>query len=47
MSDDLVTELDFPSGSKCNTDVSGKQKGVAYPVLHNSQNDVSCTVMCC
>jgi hypothetical protein len=40
----MVVEPDFPSGSKCDTDVSGKQNVVALPMTHHSQDDVSSTV---
>lgn len=47
LSNDIVAEPDFPSGSKCDTDISGKQNGVtvSHPMLHHSQNDVSSTVI--
>lgn len=41
LSNDIVAEPDFHSGSKCATDVSDKQNGVAHPMMHHSQNDVS------
>lgn len=44
-SNDIVAEPDFPGGSKCDTDVSGKQNDITQPMLHHSQNDVSSTVM--
>ncbi|XP_061345353.1 protein TONSOKU [Gastrolobium bilobum] len=46
LSNDIVAEPDFPSGSKCDTDVSGKQNGVADPMLHHSQNDqyITCRI---
>ena len=44
LSNDIVVEPNFPSGSKCDTDVSGKQNVVALPMTHHSQDDVSSTV---
>jgi hypothetical protein len=45
LSNDIVVEPDFHSGSKCDTDVSGKQNVVAHPMTHHSHDDVSSTVM--
>lgn len=45
LSNDIVAEPYFPSGSKCDTDVSGKQNGVAHPMMHHSLHDVSSTFM--
>lgn len=45
LSNDIVAEPDFHSGSKCDTDVSGKQNVAAHPMMQNSQNDVSSTAM--
>ncbi|XP_020974960.1 protein TONSOKU isoform X2 [Arachis ipaensis] len=39
MSNDLVAELDLPSGSKCNTDASGKPSDAAPPASNSSQYD--------
>lgn len=44
LSNDLAVEPEFHSGSKCDTVVSGKQNGVAHPITHHSQDDVSSTV---
>ncbi|MED6158767.1 hypothetical protein PIB30_035878 [Stylosanthes scabra] len=46
MSNDLVAELDLPSGSKCNTDASGKPSNVAHPASCSSQNDkyIACQI---
>ncbi|XP_025985410.1 protein TONSOKU-like isoform X3 [Glycine soja] len=45
-SNDIVAEPDFPGGSKCDTDVSGKQNDITQPMLHHSQNDqyVTCRI---
>jgi len=45
LSNDVVAEANFPTGSKCDTDFSGKQNDISQPRLHHSQDDVSFTVM--
>ncbi|KAK7399404.1 hypothetical protein VNO78_10586 [Psophocarpus tetragonolobus] len=45
-SNDIVAEADFLSGSKCDTDVSGKQKDIAQIMLHHSQNDLQQYITC-
>lgn len=45
LSNDIVVEPDFPSSSKCDTSISGKQNGVAHPMKLHSLNDVSSTFM--
>lgn len=45
LSNDIIAEADFPSGSKCDIDSSGKYKGVAHPLVQYPQNDVSSIVM--
>ncbi|CAL0330027.1 unnamed protein product [Lupinus luteus] len=46
LSNDIVTEPDFPSCSKCDTDVSGKQNVDAHPMMKNSQNDLQQYITC-
>ncbi|KAL5188547.1 Protein TONSOKU [Glycine soja] len=46
LSNDIVAEPDFPIGSKCGTDVSGKQNDISQPMLHHSQNDLQQYITC-
>ncbi|CAJ1937877.1 unnamed protein product [Sphenostylis stenocarpa] len=45
-SNDIVAEADFPTGSKCDTDFSGKQNDITQPRLHHSQNDPQKCITC-
>ncbi|XP_012572250.2 protein TONSOKU [Cicer arietinum] len=46
LSNDIVVEPDFPSSSKCDTSISGKQNGVAHPMKLHSLNDqyIACRI---
>ncbi|KAK7247552.1 hypothetical protein RIF29_42437 [Crotalaria pallida] len=44
LSNDMVAEP--PSGSKCDTDVSGKQNVDAHPMMKNSPNDLQQYITC-
>ncbi|KAH1135194.1 hypothetical protein GLYMA_05G189400v4 [Glycine max] len=46
LSNDIVAEPDFRIGSKCGTDVSGKQNDISQPMLHHSQNDLQQYITC-
>ncbi|KAL9329739.1 hypothetical protein ACSQ67_004742 [Phaseolus vulgaris] len=46
LSNDVVAEANFPTGSKCDTNFSGKQNDISQPRLHLSQNDSQKCITC-
>ncbi|KAF1867268.1 hypothetical protein Lal_00049697 [Lupinus albus] len=46
LSNDIVAEPYVPSGSKCDTDDSGKQNVDVHPTVKNSQNDLQQYITC-
>ncbi|XP_027916277.1 protein TONSOKU [Vigna unguiculata] len=46
LSNDVVAEANFRTGSKCDTDFSGKQNDISHPRLHHPQNDSQKCIAC-
>ncbi|XP_047163829.1 protein TONSOKU [Vigna umbellata] len=46
LSNDVFAEANFRTGSKCDTDFSGKQNDISQPRLHHPQNDSQKCIAC-